>query len=397
MPSRTSVSSGQPGALPTYQPPSHTLTPAALRQISQLSDGHRLGKLKKHIRSANEQLTGIAGDLNDRVYLAQDSHQRRKAKRAQNFLNDDAEEEERDQAISKIREDAAKINSEMETATRLLIDDDERVNALEAALKDLNREYQNGTNRNPTQTQRGRRRSLGDGDDEDDDEDSGADPAAEEQSYAGPASKLQEILDRHKETYDSQPKRIKYANHNNYKGYKRIIHDALNPGEDAPPLPNANTWFPDEASDEVPTATSRGGKANEAAPDDSDDDLEIAGERISTKCPITLLPFVDPLTSSKCPHSFEKTAILEMIAQSSVRVGGGTKRGTGEKAIKCPICDEASMLRASDLYSDKLLLRKVKRQQARDKKQEGESSRSFHRPEEDSGEDIDVIDDDAQP
>jgi hypothetical protein len=48
-----------------------------------------------------------------------------------------------------------------------------------------------------------------------------------------------------------------------------------------------------------------------------------------------------PVTSQKCPHSFEKDAIMEMIGYSSLRVGGsGGRRGAdnGTKAIKCPVC-----------------------------------------------------------
>jgi SUMO ligase MMS21 Smc5/6 complex component len=70
-----------------------------------------------------------------------------------------------------------------------------------------------------------------------------------------------------------------------------------------------------------------------------DDDIEIEGEHISLKCPLTLLPFKDPVTSKKCPHSFERNAILPMIQSSEARVGG-VRRGEGERAVKCPICEQ---------------------------------------------------------
>ena len=73
---------------------------------------------------------------------------------------------------------------------------------------------------------------------------------------------------------------------------------------------------------------------------DDDEDLIVASERISTKCPLTLLTMKDPVTSQKCPHSFEKEAILSMINASDVLVGGNGRRGAplGQKAMQCPVC-----------------------------------------------------------
>lgn len=74
----------------------------------------------------------------------------------------------------------------------------------------------------------------------------------------------------------------------------------------------------------------------------ANDELTVASERISIKCPITLLPMKDPVTSTKCPHSFEKEAILSMINVSDVRAEGSGGRGGGQKAMQCPICIEVS-------------------------------------------------------
>lgn len=137
----------------------------------------------------------------------------------------------------------------------------------------------------------------------------------------------------------------RYATHNNYIGFKRIVHDALHPGEDAPPVPHADTWFPEyphATGSDDPTARNtrnRSGAGGGPSADDSDDDIAIEREKTSLKCPITLLPFKDPVTSKKCPHSFEKEAILSMISQSGARVGG-IRRGEGERAVKCPVCEK---------------------------------------------------------
>ena len=121
-------------------------------------------------------------------------------------------------------------------------------------------------------------------------------------------------------------------------GFKKIVHDAHYPEDSAPPMPHASTWFANEPDDTSGPMT-RGAAAG-AADSIEDDDLTVASERISIKCPITLLTMIDPVTSQKCPHSFEKTAILDMIRLSDEPVPGTGRHGP--KAIKCPVCTVVS-------------------------------------------------------
>ena len=134
-------------------------------------------------------------------------------------------------------------------------------------------------------------------------------------------------------TYDPS-----YASHNDYVGFKKIVHDAHYPDDNAPPMPHASTWFPSESPHSSHPTTRSAATAAGSQPID-DDDLAVASERISIKCPITLLPMKDPVTSTKCPHSFEKEAILSMINASEVRTGGNGRRGDGQKAMQCPVCE----------------------------------------------------------
>lgn len=135
-----------------------------------------------------------------------------------------------------------------------------------------------------------------------------------------------------------------YASHNDYVGFKKIVHDAHYPEQEAPPMPHASTWFPSESPDPSNPVT-RGAAAARDAIQDDDDDLAIASERVTIKCPLTLLPMKDPVTSQKCPHSFEKEAILSMLNCSDVIVGGTERRGVldGQKAMKCPVCEEVRL------------------------------------------------------
>jgi E3 SUMO-protein ligase NSE2 len=109
--------------------------------------------------------------------------------------------------------------------------------------------------------------------------------------------------------------------------------------------------------------------------DDDDGDIEIDRERISLKCPLTLLPFQDPVTSTRCPHSFERQAIEDMIRRSpttmplpssaqqqgTVSRWGGASTGGGKriKYVGCPVC--SVKLTLIDLQPDSILLRRMRR------------------------------------
>lgn len=137
---------------------------------------------------------------------------------------------------------------------------------------------------------------------------------------------------------------ISYAQNNDYVGFKKLVYDAQFPGDDAPPMPHASTWFSDHTPDSSnPDVRGAQATAGSQAPGNDDDDVAVASERISIKCPITLLPMKDPVTSTKCPHNFEREAILSMINASDIRVDGSGGRGAGgKKAMQCPVCTVVS-------------------------------------------------------
>ena len=134
-----------------------------------------------------------------------------------------------------------------------------------------------------------------------------------------------------------------YAQNNDYVGFKKLVYDAQFPGDDAPPMPHASTWFSDHTPDSSnPNTHGAQATAGSEAPA-NDDDVAVASERISIKCPITLLPMKDPVTSTKCPHNFEREAILSMINASDIRIdGNGTRGAGGKKAMQCPVCTVVS-------------------------------------------------------
>jgi hypothetical protein len=143
---------------------------------------------------------------------------------------------------------------------------------------------------------------------------------------------------RQKDAYTSLSLTARYARNNEYRDFKRIVHDAKY-GDGGPVLGHEDTWFTEMGSPAHGiTHTQRG--------DFDNDDIIMDKATISTRCPLTFQQFKEPYTSTKCPHTFEKNAIVEMIRTSKHAIGAGGPRGAGVKAVNCPVagCDQVSRL-----------------------------------------------------
>ncbi len=126
-----------------------------------------------------------------------------------------------------------------------------------------------------------------------------------------------------------------------------MIHDAQNPGQDAPPLPHARTWFPEEDDIGSPASRRRRNNTTDNAnngDEDSDDEVVIESATTNLKCCLTLQYFEEPYSTDICPHTFEKSAIIEFgrVGATSF-VGQNGQRG--EPRFKCPQtgCDKVSL------------------------------------------------------
>ncbi|MCJ1436000.1 hypothetical protein MMC27_005378 [Xylographa pallens] len=349
---------------PIYQAPAHPLNDSAQRALQNLLRAHDLQRLKSHLKAVNDTLSNAAADINDRSYQRQVRLQKAKAKRQQHGLDDTEEDQQREKAYEKMKAEVQDLTTKMEQKVRETIDAEAHVQAVEEVLGEVQGNVVAGGGIiAPTQSTLGasqfrqRRRAVGSDSEEEDDATSDGG-----QEHVGPTGLLKRKLEEHDTRYEGLTLRTRYAQHNSYVHFRRLVHDATHPGTDAPPLPNASTWFPSDPRDshqsgQAPTERS-------ISPQDEGSDIEIASERITVKCPLTLLPMRDPLTSKKCPHSFEKVAILDMLSRSTNWVGGTGRRGGGtqERAMKCPVCEV--MLTTSDLYTDSVLIRKIKRLQA---------------------------------
>jgi mRNA (guanine-N7-)-methyltransferase len=390
-------STSRPTPLPTYQPQIHPLHPNAQRDLRELPRAHRLDGLQNHLTQAINNLTAAAGDINDRSQRKTTYHEKRKARRQARDGVAGAEGEDVndiDGAVEEMRVHVAEMTQDLEQRIRKIVDAKAAVEAAATALKELDTNLSNGRGTiAPTQSTLGasqlrekqRRANVDLSDDEDEGEIEGEDEVT---GSRGPLGVLKRKMMDFQSEYENSSMRhryvtshqlyaslwkprnrfeaskltqsARYASNNDYIGFKKIVHDACNPEHDAKPMPHASTWFPASHS----SSPNRNGSSNQnnhanhsrnAAQDADDaaddDDIEVAAERISISCPITLQPMKVPVSSSVCPHSFERAAVLEMISKSHIRqrvtaTGSANNQNLIEQHIRCPVsgCNAVSHL-----------------------------------------------------
>jgi hypothetical protein len=335
--------------LPAYKKPSHPLDLEATRQLRELQ-GRNLNDVKKHNKQALETITSTAESINDMLREHSDYIARRQKKWDVGKNLDDREDEER--AMEELQESVEEATTKLEESMRAVIDSgiaaqriDETLDWLrQHAPKQLEDEYntqmtQRATQRQSQMDSQRRRTHNADGEDEsaaeelDDGPTPGPTPLdGTRVALTGVSEHFADRQQRQKDIYTSLSLTARYARNNEYRDFKRIVHDAKY-GDAGPTLGHEDTWFTETGSPAPGiTNTQRG------AFDDDDDDIIMDKATISTRCPITFQQFKEPFTSTKCPHTFERNAIVDMI-----RTSGGP-RGAGPRMVRCPVtgCDQVS-------------------------------------------------------
>ncbi|KAJ5513366.1 hypothetical protein N7463_002918 [Penicillium fimorum] len=378
----TSISETTP--LPEYQTPEAPLTAESQRQIAALLASHHLRNLRTHLQHAAEKLAQSGGEVNERLSDARIRYEKRKeARRRQGDENvDDDENNEEYQRLAEAEAQVDGVTARMEEKTRQIVDSEIKLQGLTDAVGQIEREegenVATALGVRQTRQQRARQRAH------DDDADGTEDPTdgdyedaqereMRERNVANPPSrKLVDKLTEGAQKWDELSLTERYASNNSYIGFYRMVHDAKFPGDDVPPLPHSSTWFEhmeDTNTRSVGLARTRNQRRG-VSPADSDDDIAIERERISLKCPLTLTPYQDPVTSTKCPHSFEREAIMDMISHSQTTIAPPASRRGQRRVhvVKCPVC--STPLTADDLRPDAVLLRRVRRAQELQQREE---------------------------
>ncbi|MCJ1477795.1 hypothetical protein MMC13_006468 [Lambiella insularis] len=274
-----------PSAPPTYQPPAQPLNNQAQRTLQNVSRTNDLARLKFHLDAASTTLSNTAAEINDRYHQRCEKQRRRRAKREQHGLEETEEDQQRDEKCEEMRSQVEGMTGVMEEGVRAVIDAQAHVEAVEAALGEVHGNVVAGGGMvAPTQSTLGasqfrqRRRGV-----ESDSEEEGE----EGQENVGPVGLLKKKLDEHDAQYGSLSlrnrqvcplkQRALYAQHNSYVHFKRLVHDATHPGPDAPPVPNAATWFPADPREAHHPAQQQA--QHVAADEDEESDVEVASER----------------------------------------------------------------------------------------------------------------------
>ncbi|KAJ4984328.1 hypothetical protein SVAN01_10169 [Stagonosporopsis vannaccii] len=350
-------------ALPPYKKPSHPLDGEAQRALRELN-GQTLASVKKHNKDAITQIRTSAEGVNDMLSEHQRYFDARTKKWDAGKKLDEKEDEEA--IMADLRQKVDEATAKLEESMRAVIDSSVAAQRIEdtldwlrqAAPRQLEEEYESQMTQRQTQRRRAQNPEDSDtGSDVDVQMDEGPTPGPTpldglRVALSGSVDMFNDRMTREANAYTSISLTARYARHNEYRDFKRVVHDARY-GDEGPVLGHEDTWFTEAGEPQLGVTQTRGG-----AYDDDEDDLVMDKATISTKCPITFQQFKEPYTSIKCPHTFEKNPILDMIRASTARLGPG-----GTKSIHCPISGCDQQLSASDLRVDPILVRKIKRVQ----------------------------------
>lgn len=392
-----SPSQQQTATQSNYEPPTFTLNVEAQRALANLTRNYNLNKLDHQFEEAQSAITNCAAEINERLNNKEAAGKklRRKQQATQNGEADAAlETVEAD--LEQMRAKVESMTKRMEEGMRKMIDGRHAVeqikNSVASAAESARAEASTQASTLNTRSQPRRRRGgAEDGEENDEEEEyqdfTPTDPAGGTQPVPSVAQGWMRKMDDEKMRYQNFTLEQRYTKDNSYVAFKGIVHQSRFPDGEVEP-PHANTWFTENGAAPQPGVTGAG----RGTDDDEDDDIQIQRAKTSTKCPLTLQEFRDPVTSSKCKHSFEASAIMEMISNSRETVGGqpGARgRATGgEKAVRCPVASCNVMLTKSELNKDPVIVYQIERLQraqrlAEDEDEEddeGEGSSGRQRP-----------------
>ena len=325
MSSRASVSSR---TAPTNFEPEAQELPLNQNAINQLDNIRRRGLrhdanvansgLDDCLKRAAELLNSVVAEVNDRAHEERTRRQNREQKRKQR--GEDEPEGETEQ-YENFQEKVKELTRKMDLSTRQVVDDQTWSTTVPTSLKHV---IDKSSDVHARQEQ-ARRRS--DQDEEDADDPNMVQPLA--LSGADHASSLLHAAQSTAETqWHSQSLTDRYSQNQTFSDFYKVRFDAQNHGENPPPLPHHSIWFAAEEGRQPQRNTQRGTQRSNtvdnnddeqeedsamADVEDEDTELQMVSENVSCKCPLTLVWFKEPMTSTKCPHSFEREAIEGLI------------------------------------------------------------------------------------
>ena len=368
------------------QPLEAPLNPKAILALQALQDKHKSNnEFLQKLQSANKALVEVTDGLNQRAQ-AEKGKREKKLERLGKDGND--ENPEQQEIYDNFQSKVDKLTERMDMSVRQLVDDRIWLEELVNDLKHVTSKV--GAQSQPTRTQLStavqtqdrspRRRRVEEDDEEDVQVDANGPPDYEET----PIALLRAAFSTQAAKWDAKTLTERYSHDNDYTGFYKTRWDAKYPAENAPPVPPPAIWF----------AKEEGNAAALSQDPDQDDELQAVAEKISIKCPLTLQPFTEAVTSEVCKHSYDRPAILEFLRTSpdhlpfsqEVQDQIATYRGAARDRfiagvpktprVECPSCKKH--LVEADLKPNPALQRRTNRvleeQKRRDEEAEDEDS-----------------------
>lgn len=302
--------------LPAYQPPTCPLSADGQRMLRELSAGGANAKqLRKHADESAKLLADAVWVINERLTsrkkAAADAVER-EAKRRR-ATTTDGEETGGDGVTSADIESArarvAELGDEVEPLTMRVEKAMREVLDLQASLQD----EKDVLETLPDAVGMAQQDRSQDAENDEDDE-------PPEVTGVPILAVLDEQRKAKTDAYENLSAYQKYARNNAYIDFKRNWHQGLFPDVDVN-VPDPHTWFDRDGNPQHETAAG-------ADEDDEDDDIQIAREKRSYRCPLSLAVLTEPYTCRRCKHSFQKEAIFDYL--------GITSRAARGLEKKCP-------------------------------------------------------------
>ncbi|KAI0174230.1 zinc-finger of the MIZ type in Nse subunit-domain-containing protein [Pestalotiopsis sp. NC0098] len=345
--------------MPEYEPPSFALDTNARHALAELSrnttDARRYGaELEKSVRLLGESV----GEVNDRLQDRKETLAARLEKRKDSGDEEDEDTKALRAAVDMLRQEAPGLTRRCDEGVRQVIDwmvemEDARTAAANTVQEVEQESIGVETRAQAAQAranwraqERERRIDSGQLNDDDEEEEEEKDQDEEEDAdndvgerLKGPLKRLRENKARLQADYEGKTPYQRYGLNNDYIQFKKQWHEAAH--RDGKPLPDASKWFSSRNHD----------SGEDEEEEEEDDDLIVAREKKDIRCPLSLVIMQEPFTSSKCNHTFEKTAIMEFL------------RSQPGRSTRCPQTGCSKEVSIRDFSLDHSMLRQIKRAQ----------------------------------
>lgn len=305
--------------LPDYQTPQHPVTEGVLRELRSSARNHSNYQYEAHLEKALNVLARAAGPLNERIsdYKKELSELIRKRETKNRETGGEVPPSTREihikNKLPELEETIADLTARLEKGMRSVVDQKANFQNEKDALIE-------------TVTQlEGRKRAYEDekeriAEQHSEENDEAKEEPMEDEEAQGITlfNIFMQEYDKRKVEWEAENMYNRYSKNNDYATFRKIVYDARK-GEDDREMPSAKYWFDSAGEPQNMYPGDRVG-SDHSKDGDEEDDLIVAAENRDLRCPLSMALLENPVTSKKCPHSFEKVPFSEFLRNGKGRV-----------------------------------------------------------------------------